>query len=109
MSEHELEIPQEIKQENTPKKKLVYRIGRNTKLLCPLCRTVTLGIQETANETVTLECKHKRELSLPPKKNSIGIEQIIYQHLLAVELFPHTDSSVNTHAHLVAAQIRETW
>jgi signal recognition particle subunit SEC65 len=68
------------------------RIGRVlTKVYCPICKDIKLATQETVLETLTLECKHTRDLLLPPKTNSVGIEEIYLNTSSANKHFPKTN------------------
>jgi len=68
------------------------RIGRNARLLCPVCRNadnLSNGQQLSEEETVTLTCGHLRGLALPPEKpNLVGVEDVIFNTALAAKLFP---------------------
>jgi hypothetical protein len=58
------------------------KLGRTpTKVLCPICnKQLSQAKQESDSETLTLECNHKREFSLAPKVNSVGIEETDKSH-----------------------------
>ena len=67
------------------------RIGRNARLLCPVCRNadkLSNGQQLSELETISLACGHLRELALPPTEGFVGVEDIIFNTTLAAKLFP---------------------
>jgi hypothetical protein len=53
------------------------KLGRTpTKVLCPICMNEQLSqAKQESDETLTLECNHKRAFSLAPRVNSVGIEE----------------------------------
>jgi hypothetical protein len=53
------------------------KLGRTpTKVLCPICTNEQLSLaKQESDETLTLECNHKRAFSLAPRANSVGIEE----------------------------------
>jgi len=74
------------------------RIGRGVKLFCPVCRIVNPGTQLTDEETITLDCGHLRELSLPAQSvGLVGIEEAVKGTQLAMEMFPYLPNLPTVH------------
>jgi hypothetical protein len=62
------------------------RIGRNARMLCPVCFELKAARQGSDNN-VYLECSHSRTPYLLPS-NGIGLEDIIDNTPAAARLFP---------------------
>jgi hypothetical protein len=63
------------------------KIGRNARMLCPVCCDVKAARQGNDNDAVYLDCSHSRTPHLLPARG-VSLEDIVSNTAQAARLFP---------------------